>query len=334
MDLNPIPLSEALPIVADVLGLRLPEQKEVATGYLNRIRSLWYHGFQSQRLFDDLLECVPTTELCLDCSGSAGETYTGLSLPSHMAGPVSAWISKQPLTLRSRWWEKHEGVDTQGQRLELVELNGNFAAPKDPLKQFQLRALATSPGDSGKEILISGNDCEGRKHSVTLKLDSKGWVQCNDIWLRSITSVSLPSPREGEVILAALHEDESTTEIDTYRPTDRAMPRYRRFRVTTPCGCNQSVLIQANRRFNKIWLDQDVVEIGEDLILEHGARHFKNAENTTDKEELARGDYDLGRMHQLIKGMILREKGGQDQDGNLFIRGSRTRKARLKRHRR
>lgn len=326
MNLQPCSVDRALTIIGGVLGLSPEHDREELLDYLNRIRSLWYHTFHRRRLFDDWLECVPTRQLHVDCISCGSDCYVGFSLPLNMAGPVSAWSEKSPVNLRSRWREKFTGRWAGSASLDMVEQPGEYPVSTEPTGQFKIRILAGSE-DDGKTVTIKALTCDDCEKTICFELKGDSWVE-SSVWVKRIISIVLP-PRISPVTIAAENENGGFTDIDTHCPSDPNVPSFRRFKIKSPCHNVCSVYVQASRRFREIYNDSDVVEIGDRLVLEHGASYFKNAENTIDTKELNRGDRDLAIMNELIGGMIAREQGDSNRDGPVPLRGRRTRKARL-----
>jgi hypothetical protein len=320
MQLNPTTVSKALPIVAGKLGIDPVSNRGEALQYLNRIRALWYHEFARLRLFDDLMECVPIQTFRYDCSsGCQCDCFSGISLPTYMEGPVSAWIDKIPLTLRSRWKAKDVGLAAWGPGLDLIELAGNFptfadmSAPSDFLK-----VIATASKDNGKKMVIKGRGCNGQPVEIVMPIAGSGSTQSVQS-IAVITSVVLPDLAGG----VTMSELTSGRILATYTPASPSVPNFRRFRIQAGCGvscCTPGVMVQASRSFSDVFFDDDVVEIGDRLVLEHGARYFLYGESTTDTAEIKRAAMDRAEMFDKIRGMLARKKGGLIQDGPVTNR--------------
>lgn len=325
MNLNPITVAEALPIVADEMGIDLESNRAEALLWLNRIRNLWYFGFTKRKLFDDLLECLPVCCHCVGCMDCGCEQYRGFTLPAYMSGPVSAWASTEPTTLRSRWFDKFAGRHSGSVEAFLItELNGVFPMENDIFDGTKILVASTSSKDDGKEITIQGVDCNGKAQKICMRLEGDGTVTTT-VELKLVTNIVLPCLC-GEVILKSEIDGRI---LSTYDPSTPRVPRFRRFRVDSPCPNPCTVLVQANRRFRDLFSDDDIVEIGDRLVLEHGASYFRFSRNTTDSKELQRANMDRSEMINLIQGMVEREDGGHIQDGPIVLRGRRTAKPRL-----
>ena len=71
-------------------------------------------------------------------------------------------------------------------------------------------------------------------------------------------------------------------------------------------------------KFQKIYFDHDIVEVGNDLIIEAAGRYFKYGETTTEAREIQRAALDLQNMEQLLRGEIARHRGNAMQDNSAF----------------
>lgn len=328
MNLNPITTAEALCIIADEMGIDLESNRETALLTLNRIRNLWYSdpAFQRRKLFDDLLECVPLCDLCEQCIDCGCREYRGFTLPEYMAGPVTAWASTEPVTLRSRWFDKFAGRHAGAvSAFLLTPINGQFATEFDIKEGTKIGLASTTKEDNGKKVIVKGIDCSGAKViSMCATLSGNGTVE-SDVEFSHVSSVVLPK-LAGDVIIRSMVDGR---DLSTYTPTSPMVPQYRRFRIDSPCNNICTALVQANRRYRDVFHDTDVVEIGDRLVLEAGASHFRYGKNTTDSKELQRASIDRAEMFNLIRGLVEREEGGHIQDGPIAVRGKRTTKARL-----
>ena len=321
MQLNPTTVAKALPIIGSKLGIDPKANRAEALAYLNRIRALQYHNFHRIRLFDDLMECVPLQNFRYDCTpGCQCDCFMGISLPTYMEGPVAAWIDNAPLTLRSRWKAKDVGLDTWGPGLSLIELAGHFPTFSDisPASDF-LKATATSSKDKGAKMTIRGRGCKGEPVEIVLTLEGSGTVQSVQS-IAVITTVILPDLHGG----VTLSELTSGRTLAVYNPHSPNVPYFRRFKVQAGCAascCNTGVKVQASRSFSEVFFDDDVVEIGDRLVLEAGARYFLYGESTTDTAEIKRAMLDRDDMFDKIRGMLARHKGGHIQDGPVTNKG-------------
>jgi hypothetical protein len=322
MQLNPTIVSRALPIVASVLGIDPVSNRNEALTYLNRIRALWYHEFHRLRLFDDLMECVEIQKFRHDCSSNCPcDCFQGISLPTYMEGPVAAWMDSAPLTLRSRWKAKDAGTDNWGPGLDLLELSGHFPTFADmgPDSDF-LKLTSLSKKDQGKKLIVRGRGCKGEPIEIAFTITGSGTTQSVQS-IAIITAVILPDLCGG----VTLSELTSGRTLAQYTPSSPTVPTFRRFRLQGGCGtgCQPGVQVQASRSYSDLYFDDDIVEIGDRLVLEFGARHYLYGERTTDRSEIARGKLDRDEMFDKIRGMLARRKGGHIQDGNPLNKGSR-----------
>jgi hypothetical protein len=143
-----------------------------------------------------------------------------------------------------------------------------------------------------------------------------GWA-ISPVIASKIVGVSLPSGRTGGIKIA----DADGYELSIYAPWE-TVPNYRRMKVPAGCGC-ETVLVQGVKKFQKIYFDHDIVEVGNGLIIEAAGRYFKYGENTTEAKEINRAQFDKSDMAALMKGLIARHRGNSIQDNNP-LKGGRT----------
>jgi hypothetical protein len=77
-------------------------------------------------------------------------------------------------------------------------------------------------------------------------------------------------------------------------------------------------LVQGTKKFQKVYFDEDTVEVGNQLILEEGTSHFKFKENTSETKELQTAQYHLAEMEKYLKSEIARHRGNSIQDNTPF----------------
>jgi hypothetical protein len=132
-----------------------------------------------------------------------------------------------------------------------------------------------------------------------------------------ILSVALPAGRKGAVTLM----DNDRRVLSIYTPSE-SVPTYRRMKVSESCN-DSTVLLQGNKRFQDIYFECDIVEVGNRLIIEAAGRYFKYGENTTEKKEIERANYDLAKMGDLLRGDMQRQQGAAKQDGFPYANPNR-----------
>lgn len=312
--LDPITLKECLPIMADAVGLKVDEDKPEIIKLINKYRTLLYTMYEQFKLFDNVSHCIAVTRFKQNCVDECNNYYSGFTLPSDVLSVEAAWDYGRPLTLHSRWRESHTGVGVSGcRRIHAVEMAETFPTERDIQKCTKLKIFTEREEDEGKCVYIEIINFQGRPQTLTFKLVSDGWA-VSDVVVKKIISVSLPSDRLGAVTLA----QRDGYELSRYVPWE-TIPNYRRFKVADNC-CAGTVLIQGVKKFVKIYLDHDIVEVGNDLIIEAAGNYFKFGDNTVDGNEINRSDKDLNKMSALLNGLIARHRGGAIQDGPVPIR--------------
>ena len=317
---NPITVAEAGPIMAKSMGLRWTEDRAEVVEYLNKYRQLLYSLYNQFRLFDDVFHCICLEDFRESCVGDCNTTYRGFTLPSDVMGAEVVFKYGLPLTLHSRWRESHTGigVDVNTSRIGAVLMAEQFCTERDIRAACRLRVYAESADDEGKCVVIEGIGANGRSTKSKVTLTGDGVSVTGQIFGK-VLSVALPSGRRGAVTLM----DNDRRVLSVYTPSE-SVPLYRRMKV--PASCNDStVLLQGNKRFQNIYFDCDIVEVGNRLIIEAAGRYFKYGETTTEKKEIERANYDLARLGSLLQGDVMRQQGAAKQDGFPFSKQFRLR---------
>lgn len=317
MEINSTSLARAAAIIAPSLGLSLPKDRDEVVLYVNKYRNLLYSLYTDYKLFDNYKVCCQVQTFHQSCTGDCcGATYKGITIPDDMAGVVSAWEHREPLTLRSRWRESYTGLHTgNSDHLELVEMPETSVTERELVGKKFLAIYTPNESDNGKVVVIKGLGENGKPITTEFTLESDNLSVSTDKFSR-IDAVTLPDLC-GYVEL----RDEDGCTLSIYYPHEHT-PRYRRLKLNSPCGSNV-LLIQGARSYQDIHLDTDIVEVGDRLILEAAGRYFRYSEDSTDKDDLARAEYDLGKMKQLLAGVIDRHRGRLYQDGSPHVRSNR-----------
>lgn len=312
----PITVGEAGPIMAKSLGLRWSEDRTEVVEYLNRYRQLLYSLYKDLRLFDDVFHCICLEDFRENCS--TNDYYRGFTLPSDVLGVEAVYKYGFPLTLHSRWRESHTGigVDVNTTRVGAVLMAEQFCTERDLNETCRLRVYAEHPEDQGKCVVIEGLADNHRATKARVELSGDGVVVTRQKFAK-ILSVSLPPERKGSVTLM----DNNRRVLSIYTPYE-SVPLYRRMKV--PPSCNDSVvLVQGNKRYQKIFFDHDIVEVGNQLVIESAGRFFKFGETSTDPKELNRAAIDRAFMGDLLRGDMERQQGAAKQDGYPYAKINR-----------
>jgi hypothetical protein len=83
-------------------------------------------------------------------------------------------------------------------------------------------------------------------------------------------------------------------------------------------------LIQGRRRYRRIWFDSDIVEVGDQLVLEAAGRMFRYGESSTESRDINRSKFDEQTMRDQLLGLISRHRGSAYQDGPVQRRAQAT----------
>lgn len=322
--LDPITVAEAGPRMADALNMDWSTSRAEVVRYLNKYREYLFTNYDKFKLFDSVFHCICVSRFRLPCARDCQcETYYGFTLPPDVAGVVGAWEYGFPLAIRSRWRETHSGINNiASPRVEVVEMSERFPTERDLTGMVSLKVFVSSPKDAGKAVVIEVEDADWNVRKLQFDLLADGWA-ASDVLVRRIISVVLPPKLDGHVTLAQC----DGYELSYYAPTER-VPSYRRFRVAPTCR-GGSILIQGTKRFQPVWFDTDIVEVGNGLVMEAAAKFFKFSDDTTDSDELRRAAYDEARLRQYLNGLLARHRGHAIQDGSPFRGRPITRKKTL-----
>lgn len=303
--LDPIPVAQAGPIMAKALGLSWCEDRAEVVEHLNKYRLLLYTSYDKFKLFNDAAHLITVAQF---------DGYQGVTLPPDIAAVEGVWSCDVPLAIRSRWREMHTGIGLlPGTRMSTIELAEMFPTERDlTVVGGTLKVYAEHSADTGKDVFVTvkRSDTE-RVERIRFPLEAATW-QVSDVPVKKVLEVSLPT-LTGYVQLA---QDDGTV-LSAYAPWETA-PMYRRLKLSTSsCAC-PTVLLQGTKRFVNIYFDHDIVEVGNQLIMEAAARYFRFGEASTDSKEIQRSEFDLAKMEKLLVGLIARHRGRAIQDGNPF----------------
>lgn len=312
--LNPTSVASAGPVIAKAYGLQWPKDRIRTVEILNKYRNLLYNLYDEVRLFDEVNYCICLSEFKEPCRGSdctQDETWRGFTLPYDVAAVNAAWESGNVITQRSRWRETLVGRNHSNIILEMFEVPGQFATERDLKETARLKVHAEAKDDEGMTVEVKVIDADWNQRTLCFKLVGDGWVTV-DAHVREIRSVNLPTGRVGGVTLA----QEDGYELGIYAPSE-TVPAYRRYKVSVGCDA-EAVLLQCNRRMLPVHFDTDIVEVGDQLVIEAAGRYFKYGENSTDSADIRRAEYDLARMKELLSGLMSRHRGNAKQDGTPY----------------
>lgn len=308
--LNPRTVAESGEDISHSLGLTWHNDRKEIVRVLNLYRNMLYNRYQQFKLFDSVFHCICLQ--CFDdpCSKCPGK-YCGITLPSDMAGVVSAWKMNEPIRTHSRWREMHTGrVDTgswEGE-LKLYDTGQTFPTEREitdgPVK---LKMFTEDHMDHGKEAFITIIDTENVKQKVKMKLEWDSWVTTPK-GAKSIVEVSLPQLC-GVVTLA----QECGRELSLYTPEDRT-PAYRRYKMTGNCACEGRILVQGTRLFRKVWFDTDIVEVSDMMILDLAGTYFRYWKSK-DRAEREIAATTLNDIFTNLDGLLERHRGESVKDG-------------------
>lgn len=312
--LNPITVADAGPVMARAMGLSWDSDRKEVIDYLNKYRLLLYTSYEKFKLFDNSFHKISVQQF---------DGYQGFTLPSDISGVEAVWSCGQPLLLRSRWREAHTGVGVSGLgRIEAVTLAEGFATERDMNAVTKLKIFTEHEADANKKVHVEVVDAANRQKRISFTLIHDGFA-VSRIRVKRVLSVSMPSGRCGSLTLM----QQDGHELSTYTPWE-SVPFYLRLKVKDQSSPG-TVIVQGTKRFQNVYFDHDIVEVGNALIIEAAGKFFKYGESTTDAKELQTAEYHRNLMEKYLKGEIARHRGNTIQDGSPFKGARITKKASL-----
>ena len=301
---RPMSVSEAGAIIAPKIGLTWTDNRKEVVDFLNRYRNLLFNRYDKHNLFNDVWQCFcPQSfkNLCVTCD-PCDRCYQGFSLPRDMASAVQVWEYNQPLRVRSHWREHYTGLAPwHGSRTDVVAVPEHFPTERDLPSASTLKIFAESLADSEKTVIVKVKDADGRTHKLEFTLNGDAWVH-TDVAVAEIVSVLLPTDRSGYLTLA----NADGYELSVYSPSETA-PAYKRYKL--PGNCHTNILVQGARQYVEVYFDDDMVEVGDRMVLEFMGRYFKYYESK-DQRELQVAQLALVDAYKNLDGIVLRDAGG------------------------
>lgn len=299
---SPTTLAEAGPIMAEAMGFVWEKDRTEVVKFINKYRQLLYTSYNKFKLFDDVFHCICVNNF---------HGYQGFTLPNDVLGVEAVFSYGMPMKIRSRWREAHTGIGVNYlSRVEAVTMAEMFCTERDIDKLTKLKVYCEHEEDNGKKVYIEVIDAANKQRRVCFTLMHEGFA-VSPVKVRKILSVSLPNCK-GSLLLS----QQDGRELSHYAPWE-TVPNYRRMKVSTRCSPT-TVIVQGTKKFQKIYFDHDIVEVGNDLIIEAAGRYFKYGETTTEAREIQRAALDLQNMEQLLRGEIARHRGNAIQDNSAF----------------
>lgn len=300
--LSPTTLAVAGPVMAEAMGYSWDKDRLEVVKYINKYRNLLFTEYNKFKLFDNVFHCI-----CINNF----EGYQGFTLPNDVLGVEAVFSYGVPLKIRSRWREAHNGIGVSGlPRVEAVTMAETFATERDLKKVSKLKIFCEHEEDNDKKVYLEVVDASNKVKRIAFTLIYDGFA-VSPVKIRKILSVSLPNLRGS---LKLMQED--GYELSDYAPWE-TVPDYRRMKVATSCSAS-SVLVQGTQKFQKIYFDHEIVEVGNELIIESAGRYFKLGETTTESKEIQTAELHLAKMSNYLLGEIARHRGNAIQDNSPF----------------
>lgn len=301
--------------MGEAVGLKPTEDKPEIIKYINKYRNFLYNSYEEFKLFDNVFHCICVNTFKQVCASCCEPTYQGFTLPSDVLAIEAVWNYGRPLKLHSRWRESHTGIGIQGcSRVSAIEMAETFPTERDLTQKTSLKIFTEREEDEGKCVHIEVINAHNKVVTLTFTLISDGWSVASVV-AKKILSVSLPAGRVGSITLAQRCDG---FELSKYAPWE-TVPNYRRFKVANNC-CKGTVLVQGTKKFRKIYFDHEIVEVGDDLVIEAAGKKFKFGDNTSDGNEINVSDKWRSELRIMLNGLISRHRGNAIQDGSFPVR--------------
>lgn len=323
--IQPTTVALAGPIMARAIKKSWETDRDEVVDAINHFRNLIYNTYPDTNLFSNVFHCISVSEFWEPCSTvcSTGNKYWGFTLPPDVLGVEMIRDLGRPLILRSSWREATTGLPSNcGGRVDAQEIARQFPTERDLTGVSTLKVSCGNESDAGKHVFVTVLDSTRTERTLDFKLESGGWVHVLDVEVCEIKSVSLPAERKGVITLA----QSDGHELSKYAPWE-VLPAYKRFRLPATCS-TRAVYVQGTKAFLPVCWDNDVVEIGDALVIEHAGRYIFHQNGTTDSKELNTAKYHRTQMNDNLAGLMARNRGNVVQNGTPF-RGYTTASKRL-----
>lgn len=311
--LRPISVAAAGPIMAAAAAKSWSADRREVIDDLNRYREMLYTDYDKLQLFDNIFYVLPINtyvECGLDPCGAT--EYQGFSVPNDIAGVEAIYQYGVPLTLHSRWRETHTGVGVATlPRADATQMAETFATQRDLNKVSKVGLFTEHEDDHGKCAFIEVLDFNNRRKKIKFELVYNAFVK-SPCRIRKVISVVLPTDLMGSIRLSQT----DGYDLSIYDPWEN-VPSYRRYRLASS-RCTSSVLVHGNKRFQNVYFDNDIVEVGNRLIIEAAGRYLRYSTNGVDPKEIKRALFDKSEMDRYLLGEQAREDAGAVEDGSPF----------------
>jgi hypothetical protein len=205
------------------------------------------------------------------------------------------------------------GDKEQGE-ISTQHLDSTFPTQIEMVGCDTLKVSSSSPKDAGKIVFVSVKKHDGSSQKIEFKIIEDEWAHTH-IETEFIENVILPSNLTGLVTLA---QGEGRV-LSVYKPTER-VPSYGRLKILNlGCGCptQKSLWIKATRKYQDVYFDTDIVEVGDRIILDIAGTYFRYWKSK-DGNERNIADRALADLYMNLDGIMKRYRGRQLQDGMKY----------------
>lgn len=297
----------------------IPANRTYLLGQANRIRQIFYNLYREYEIEVDVTECFELQRFgtCTSCP----EGYYGVTLPAHMNTVEAAWSNGVPIDLYTKWRETKVGLKpAQDCLLACYDVPGRFPTERDIIASggTYIALQATDRADNGKSVEISYVAAGDTLEREAIQINSTQTITTTKPAIQ-IRSVVLPTLSGTVKVL----ESCSGRVLSEYMPFEK-VPSYRRVKITGNCPCGQ-VLITANRQFQPVYWDTDIVETNNEDAIVNAALHLFYA--GSGPQGIQSAEYHKALMKDSLKGEASRDTGvNRENDSGRFgppVRGSR-----------
>ena len=310
--LSPTTVAIAGETMAEAMNQSWTEDRADVLKYINKYRNLLFNSYTKFKLFDNAFHCIQVAEFTQVCASCCPATYRGFTLPNDMEAVEAVYAYGQPLTIHSRWRESHIGIVDSSRTISgSLLMAEQFPTERDLNAVTKIKIYTEHADDENKFVYVEAIDSANKRVKICFKLIGNGFAVSRQK-IKKILSVSLPPERKGSLILS----QSDNYDLSIYDPWE-SIPQYRRYKLPDHCS-EYTVLVQGTKRFRKVYFDHDIVEVGDELVIDSAAKFFKFGDTGTDNKEIGRATYDLNNMEKYLASLQARQIGNAKQDGSPF----------------
>lgn len=184
--------------------------------------------------------------------------YMGFRLPPSFDGLQAIKINDMPVASYSQWRTPYDGVSGRNAEGVAIFDRGDKGLQRDLEQAGPVEFVSQETTKASQEIVIKGQLTSGELKEVSYQCTKDAQFSM-EIW-SNIIGVSVPEGADG-IISVRDEEGRELVRIDG----GRKYPQFRSYEVTGCVGA-ASIVVQANRRYEDLKDDRELVEFGGDLL--------------------------------------------------------------------